>query len=244
MRTANAATIQLSTDLDPVPSGLLDGFRFRMCDTAESFARALEVRRQVYVRNIGYQIPVPDTYDTRSWLLVAEHTASGRVVGTLRLTPRFGGTFELEEYFALPAQLRSPRAVELSRFAILPEYRKGSTFIPVVSFGLFLLVRSWLDRIGAHLMVICAKPENVWTYEWLRFQRTGLTAPYGKLGNVKHEVLYCDIRLWCDAHGGVAFEDHPFKDFAAAAHPEIELPTEMPRLDLVSDLRRPLADVA
>jgi N-acyl-L-homoserine lactone synthetase len=249
MRTATAATLDLSTDdlstdLDAGQSGLLAGYRFSVCDTPESFARALEVRRQIYVGNIGYEVPVPDSYDARSWLLLAEHVASGRAVGTMRLTPRFGGAFELEEYFTLPRELQSPRAVELSRFAILPEFRKGTTFVPVVSLGLFMLTRSWLDRIGAHLMVICAKPEKVWTYEWLRFQRTGRTAPYGKLGNVEHELLWCDFRRWCDARGDVTFQDHPFREFFTARHREVEVPTEMPRLDLAADVRCPLAQVA
>jgi N-acyl-L-homoserine lactone synthetase len=244
MRTATAATFEPSTDLDAGHTSLLEGYRFSVCRTPEACARALEVRRQIYVGNIGYEIPVPDSYDARSWLLLAEHVESGRAVGTMRLTPRFGGAFELEEYFTLPVELQSPRAVELSRFAILPEFRKGTTFIPAVSLGLFMLIRSWLDRIGAHLMVICAKPEKVWTYEWLRFQRTGRTAPYGKLGNVEHELLCCDFRLWCDARGDIAFQDHPFRDFFAAEHREVEVPTEMPRLDLAVDLRPSLTRVA
>ena len=243
MRTA--AATRSTADARATATGLLEGYRFSVCDTPGSFARALNVRRRVYVAGSGYEIPVPDAYDAYSWLLLAEHTDSGRAVGTMRLTPRFAGAFECEEYFTVPDALRSPHAVELSRFAILPEYRKGNLFIPTVSLGLFALVRSALDQIGARVMVICSKPDKIWTYEWLRFQRTGLRAPYGKLGNVEHELLWCDFRGWCDPRGEVAFEDHPFKDFFATSHPEVETRNAMPRLDLAAAVDAPLlAEVA
>jgi N-acyl-L-homoserine lactone synthetase len=236
MRTGTAIGLELQDDSQPAAPGLLDGFRFTVCATTDEVARALAVRRRVYVGAAGYDVPIPDAYDARSWLLAAEDTTSGRIVGTMRVTPRFAGTFESDEYFTLPDHLRCGDAVELSRFAILPEYRKSATFIPTVSLGLFMLVRSWLARVGARVMVICARPEKTWTYEWLRFERTGLTAPYGKLGNAPHELLACDFRRWCDARGDVAFRDHPFRDFFAGEHPEVVLPTEMPRLNLAADL--------
>jgi len=236
MRTATAIGLELHREPEPATPGLLDGFRFTVCATTDEVARALAVRRRVYVGGAHYDIPIPDAYDARSWLLAAEDTTIGRIVGTMRVTPRFGGSFESEEYFTLPEELRSAGAVELSRFAILPQYRKSATFIPTVSLGLFMLVRSWLARIGARVMVICARPEKTWTYEWLRFERTGLTAPYGKLGNAPHELLACDFRRWCDGRGEVAFHDHPFRDFFAGEHPEVIVPAEMPRLNLAAGL--------
>src|SRR5262245_53250328 len=83
-------------------SGLLDGYRFTVCEDAEAAVQALEIRRQVYVDGVGYDIPVPDAYDGRSWLLLAEDEATGKPVGCMRLTPRFAGPFESEEFFTLP----------------------------------------------------------------------------------------------------------------------------------------------
>src|SRR5437867_5446081 len=110
---------------DDVLPRLLEGYRFRICEDAAAAARALDVRRRVYVDGAGYRIPVPDAYDARSWFLLAEDVHTGQVVGSMRLTPRLFGPLELEEYFTLPAALRGPGSFELNRFAILPGYRKG-----------------------------------------------------------------------------------------------------------------------
>ncbi|MGH9363353.1 MAG: GNAT family N-acyltransferase, partial [Thermoanaerobaculia bacterium] len=193
--TANAEQAirsQADESNDLLPQ-LLRGYRFAVCTTAEAAARALEVRRQVYVNGNGYSVPVPDEYDARSWFLLAEDVATGQAVGSMRLTPRLAGPFEAEEYFRLPRELCVPKAVELNRFAILPAYRKGKTFLPIVSFGLFRVAFEVLNRFGARWMVIASKPERIWTYEWLRFARTGLVAPYGKLDYSEHELLSFDF---------------------------------------------------
>ncbi len=227
-----ADAIHRSTDSDAdVVTHMFRGFRFRVCSDRTSALRALAVRRAVYVEEAGYDVPVPDEYDHRSWLLLAEDTIAGRTVGTLRVTPRSAGPLEVEEYFALPPKLRSPRAVELNRFAILPDYRKGKTFLPIVSLGLFKLVSDCLERMNAHYMVVASKPERVWTYRWLCFASTGLVTRYEKLDNAEHELLTC----YCRDRRALA-KDHPFKDFfLEARYPEIIVPKAMPRLGLVGE---------
>jgi len=101
-------------------TNLLQGFQFSVCQTPEAFEAALDVRRRVYRGSCGYDVPVPDGYDHRSWLLLAENSASAEPVGTMRITPRTVGRLEAEEYFSLPPRLRSPRTVEMNRFAIVP----------------------------------------------------------------------------------------------------------------------------
>src|SRR5213594_1273214 len=150
-------------------AGLLAGYRFTVCQSAWTGAQALDVRRSVYVDSSGYEVPIPDEYDARSWLLLASVANSGEAVGSVRITPRAAGPLEAEEYFTLPAWLRSPRAAEISRLAILPPHRKSRTFLPVVSLGLFKLVHQFLRRIEAHYMVVCSRPERLWTFEWMRF---------------------------------------------------------------------------
>src|SRR5213082_2691744 len=61
---------------------LLRGYRFSVCEDAASVARALEVRRQVYRDTCGYDVPIPDEYDGRSWLLLAEDVRTGEAVGS------------------------------------------------------------------------------------------------------------------------------------------------------------------
>ena len=92
---------------------LLRGYRFSVCADAASVARALEVRRQVYRGACGYEVPVPDEYDSRSWLLLAEDVRTGEAVGSMRVTPRAAGPLECEEYLVLPPALRSARVVEI-----------------------------------------------------------------------------------------------------------------------------------
>src|ERR1051325_10181159 len=84
-----------SLDDRALPYGdLLRGYRFRVCTDPASFAAALDVRRRVYQGGCGYDVPVPDEYDGRSWLLLAEHVEAGETVGTMRIAPRSAGPLE------------------------------------------------------------------------------------------------------------------------------------------------------
>jgi N-acyl-L-homoserine lactone synthetase len=214
---------------DALLGGLLQGFRFRVCADRESVSKALAVRHAVYVEEGGYDIPVPDQYDFWSWLLIAEDLATGEVVGTMRLTPRTEGPLETEEYFRLPRRLRTGKTVEMNRFAILPAYRKGKTFLPIVSLGLFKLAKEVTEQAGMDWGVLCAKAERVWTYTWLGFESTGLKARYAKLHDIEHEVLSFDVSCVDETFG-----DNPLAAFFVATdHPEIELPATLPPVGLV-----------
>jgi N-acyl-L-homoserine lactone synthetase len=229
--TIEAAAVSTKAENDIVP-GLLRGYRFSVCEAPEAAVQAREVRRRVYVEDCGYHVPVPDAYDARSWFLLAEDVETGQAVGSMRLTPRFAGPFELEEYFTLPGALRSPKSVELNRFAILPAYRKGKTFLPVVSLGMLKTVMCFMRALGAHQLVIASKAARVWTYEWLRFRRTGILANYGTLDSVEHELLTYDFR-----RADATFEGHPFEAFFTTMHyREVHLPAQLPPLGLGIDL--------
>jgi hypothetical protein len=145
------------------------------------------------------------------------------------MTPRFAGRLECEEYFTLPRHLATPAAVELNRFAILPEYRKGKTFLPSVSLGLFKMVWLIMRKTGARHMVVASKAERIWTYEWLCFSRTGIVARYEKLANAEHELLAADFRAVSDLGG------HPFKEFFVDIdYRECIVPARLPGFGLVS----------
>ena len=215
-------------DSDELLLHILEGFRFQVCKDPWQAAKALEVRRQVYREDSGYDVPIPDDYDRRSWLITAEEVSTGRIVGSIRVTPRFAGPLEAEEYFRLPAHLRTPKAFEVSRFAILPAYRKGKTFLPVVSLGLFKAVQTLLERMGASYMVICAKPERVWTFEWIRFEHTGLTARYEKLNGAEHALLAYDFTQERET-----MSDHPLRAFwLDIVYPQVHIPKRLPALGL------------
>jgi N-acyl-L-homoserine lactone synthetase len=232
----HVAPVMKSTRHTSIFKGLLRGYRFSVCETPAAAARALEVRQAVYVEDCGYDIPIPDEYDSRSWFLVAEHLRTGEVVGSMRVTPRAAGCLEAEEYFRLPPSLTSPRVVEVTRFAILPPYRKSKRFLPVVAMGLFKLVCNFVKLVDAQYVVVCSKPERVWTYQWLKFERTGLLAEYVKLGNASHELLSCNL------NGGIArHRDHRYWEFFFDIdHPEVRIPEKAPELGLVRDVQRTL----
>lgn len=200
--------------------GLLHGYRFRLCETAADIERALAVRRRVYGEECGYRVAIPDVYDGRSWLLLAEDARTGQAVGSLRLTPRAEGPIEAEEYFWLSPDVTRGRIVEATRFAILPEHRPGRRFLPAVALGLFKLAIRYVLSLGVDHVVVCAKPERVWTYEWIGFERTGRSAPYRKLGGASHELMV--------SHVGPAIarsRDHRFWDFFMESDdPEIVMP--------------------
>jgi N-acyl-L-homoserine lactone synthetase len=191
-------------------ASLLRGYEFRVCERHEDWDAALAIRRRVYGAGCGYDVEIPDEYDARSWLFLAEDRATGEAVGTMRVTPRWRGALEAEEYFTLPRYLRTPMALEITRFAILPEYRKGKTFLPVVSLGLFKLLWSFATRIGASYFIVCSKPERLWTYDWLRFRTTGLKAAYAKLAGAEHELISFDLQR---APIEYAASHHPFEAF-------------------------------
>ena len=220
MRTDAATTIRRSDD-----ARIFEGYRFHLCQTQYDWERAIAVRRSVYHDLSHYEVAIPDAYDDRSWLLLAEDVATGTAAGTMRMTPRAMGTLEAEEYFMLPRHLRAADAAELTRFAILPEYRKGRTFLPIVSLGLFKLVRELAARSGVRHLVVCSRPERLWTYEWMRFRTTGRKARYAKLADAEHELISLDLARAFDR-----FQDHPFgRFFHHGRYDEIEVTSRMPR---------------
>jgi N-acyl-L-homoserine lactone synthetase len=232
MRTATAHEIATPERQDGFGLGtLLEGYRFYVAQDPETFARALDVRREVYVENFGYDVPVPDEYDHRSWLLVAEHVASGEIIGTMRLTPRAHGPIESEEYFTLPADLDRGDAIEISRFAILAAHRKTRTFLPVVSIGLFKLCYELATLIGAERQIVCTKAERLWSYLSMGFQSTGLKNAYEKLNGVEHELLFHDFSAILEG----SMPGNPFADLCVTSLDEVIVPTDVPPLGLVDE---------
>ncbi len=215
-----------------IPADLLDGFRFRVCETAEDATRAIEVRRRVYQDASGYTVPVPDDVDARSWLLVADDLETGRAVGTVRITPRSAGPLEAEEYIELPKRLAHSRTLEITRLAILPDYRKTSMLIPAVSFGLFRLTYEFAMLLGAQAEVVCSKPERVLSYVLMGFQPTSRSASYTKLNGARHELLWHDFR-----HADTMVENELFRRlYLGAGFPQVRTPDTLPALGLaVSD---------
>lgn len=206
---------------------LLGGYRFRVCEDEESFAAALELRGEVFVGDFGYDVPVPDEYDHRSWLLLAE-TEEGEVVGTMRVTPRMFGALESEEYFRLPPRIAGPKTVEISRLAIRRSHRRPHVG-PAVAVGLFKLCYELVTAIGAEHQVICSKAEKLPTYAAMGFESTGLTAWYEKLNGVLHELLVNDFPA-----SAPKLEDDFFRAlFCDMSFPEVELPSGIPPIGLV-----------
>jgi len=206
-------------------AALLRGYRFVVCTTAAEAADALEIRRRVYVEGNGYPVAVPDAYDARSWLALARNEATGEPVGSVRITPR-RAPLEAEESFTLPLHLRTPRAAEISRLAILPSHRKGRTFVPVVSLGLFKLLLRFAETICAERLVVCSRAERLWTFEWMGFERTGLGAPYLPLAGVRHELLWGDFTRRAEI-----LATHPFRRFFLdVEYDEVRVPAVVPPL--------------
>jgi N-acyl-L-homoserine lactone synthetase len=230
MQNATAQKIETTDGNELGLSTLLEGYRFRVADDAETFARALDVRREVYVEDFGYDVAVPDEYDSRSWLLVAEHVETGEVVGTMRLMAREFGPVECEEYFELPENVASRKVLELSRFAIVRAHRKTRTFLPIVSVGLFKLAHEFTRLIGAEYLVVCSKAAKIWTYQSLGFGRTGKTTSYAKLNNVEHELLALDFTTFYTDNAG-----NPFLELFEMELDEIVVPSSAPSLGLVEE---------
>jgi len=217
----------ISNQVARITAELLDGYRFRVCETEHDATRAIDVRRQVYRETCGYSVPVPDEIDARSWLLMAEETETGRAVGTVRITPRFAGPLECEEYVQLPARFETPGAIEITRLAILPEYRKTNMLVPAVSFGLFRLTYEFCMQLGAQAEVVCAKPERVMSYVLMGFRPTGRSASYTKLNGARHELLWHDFR-----HADLVENEMFRRLYLGEGFPQVVSPTSVPSLGL------------
>jgi N-acyl-L-homoserine lactone synthetase len=209
---------------------LLQGYRFRVAQTAEDFAAALELRREVYCGDFGYDVPVPDEYDHRSYLLIAECEESGEIVGTMRMTPRALGPVEAEEYFRLPGALDSDRAIEISRFAIKRSHRKTRTFLPVISVGLFKLCYEFSMLLGSDCQIVCSKADKMASYLSMGFRSTGITKRYAKLNGTQHELLFHDF-----TRVAVILKDNPFGELCQTPLAAVMLPSEMPPTNLVDE---------
>jgi hypothetical protein len=208
-------------------AAMLKGFRFRVCANDEDAARCLALRRRVYLEEKGLYVEVPDAYDLRSWTLLGEDAETGEAVGTMRLTPRSEGPLEAEESFRLPTVLRGPDSVEVSRFAIVSEYRRAQLRTPSISVGLFkLVVRFAMDVAKMTRLVVCSKAERVHTYTWLRFQQTGVTAPYVPFGGEPHEILFLDLRHGLEPYRGQELVEYFLDDNT----PEVIIPDTAPAL--------------
>ena len=226
--TATALTGTQATD--SYLSTLLNGYRFRLAETPEDFAAALELRREVYCGDFGYEVPVPDEYDHRSYLLIAECEETGEMVGTMRITPRELGPIEAEEYFRLPGKLDSTKAVEISRFAIKRSHRKTRTFLPVISVGLFKLCYEFSMYLGADYQIVCTKEEKLASYLSMGFRSTGIKEGYAKLNGTPHELLFHDFR-----RVAVTLKDNPFGELCATPLEQVRLPEAMPPTNMVDD---------
>ena len=209
---------------------LLKGYRFRVAETAEEFEAALNLRREVYCGDFGYDVPVPDEYDHRSYLLIAEVEETGEIVGTMRVTPRELGPVETEEYFRLPRNLDSRNAVEISRFAIKRSHRKTRTFLPVISVGLFKLVYELSMFLGADYQIVCTKSEKLFSYLTMGFTQTGIKKSYAKLNGVEHELLFHEFRRIPET-----MADNPFGVMCATDLAEVVAPTQMPPTGLCEE---------
>jgi N-acyl-L-homoserine lactone synthetase len=228
MQTATQLTETPATD--SYLSTLLQGYCFRVAETAEEFAAALEIRREVYCGDFGYDVPVPDQYDHRSYLLIAEWVETGEIVGTMRVTPRELGPIEAEEFFTLPEQLDSPRAVEISRFAIKRSHRKTRTFLPTVACGLYKLLYEFSMLIGADCQIVCTKEEKLASYLSMGFSSTGIKKAYAALNGIEHELLHHDFNRLDEI-----LKDNPFGELCFTPLEEVVLPNEMPAMNLVDE---------
>jgi N-acyl-L-homoserine lactone synthetase len=228
MQTATALNETPATD--SYLGDLLNGYRFRVAETAEEFAAALELRREVYCGDFGYDVPVPDEYDHRSFLLIAECEETGEIVGTMRVTPRELGPIEAEEFFTLPEHLDSPRAVEISRFAIKRSHRKTRTFLPTVACGLYKLLYEFSMFIGTDCQIVCTKEEKLASYLSMGFASTGIKKSYTTLNGIEHELLSHDFNRLAEI-----LKDNPFGELCLTPLDQVVVPNEMPATNLVDE---------
>ena len=148
----------------------LYGYTFRVARSATDLEAVYHIRWKVY-QGTGYILAeahphqqMKDEYDAWSMNLLACHR--GKPVGTLRMTPLDKGS-PILELFGVEQWPKPSKTIEIGRFAVLPEVRKGR----IVALGLLAKMNEWSLRSGVEWWVGYApRPLLKTFYEMIRYE--------------------------------------------------------------------------
>jgi len=148
---------------------LISDFIFREI-RVEELPLALEVRRAVYIEELGYDDEriLLDPFDQRAHHFLAT-TREGNPIAALRMLAWDVRPFEFE-HFVDASSLLPPasRAAEISRNCILPEFRPLTRF-QFVHAGMWKLAYDCAARLGLADLWIWAIPRVAKIYEYVGF---------------------------------------------------------------------------
>lgn len=164
----------------------LSGMIFKIAHTPEERKQAFDVRWVGYQKYLSCREQCVDEYDDGAILYVAIETATGKMVGCLRML-RMDGGLEVERHLDISDWLSDgKRVVEINRFSI-PRHPRAKE----IKLGLFKLL--YLDELSKgydHLVIVARRPA-ISQYKAIGFEdypgENVFLHP--ALGNLPHYVL-------------------------------------------------------
>jgi N-acyl-L-homoserine lactone synthetase len=162
---------------------------------------AIEVRRQVYVEEFGFDLGGEgprDQIDDRAYHLVAK-TPDGHLVASLRLVDEPDRPFEIERFVDLHPFLQPGwHPAEITRLCIMAPFRritKGS----FVHLNLLEAVLQLTARLGISHIVASTRQELMPVYRYLLFDPyPTITYHHPEIGNALHTLMSLDLATFPD----------------------------------------------
>lgn len=154
----------------------------------EELDEALRLRGAAYGRHLGHADyePDPPDFDADALVLVARHTSTREILGTMRVGFSSGGRAEMLRWHPDPKQLAQFKIGEARRLALKPSGH--ATLVKLSLWKAF-----WKAGVarGADLMIVAARPPMNADYRMLLFEEPVEGGVYFKPPDVpdEHELL-------------------------------------------------------
>jgi N-acyl-L-homoserine lactone synthetase len=168
------------------------------CDvvTGPDIERAIEIRRQVYIEELGFDLGgagPSDSLDDRAIHLLAT-TASGEAVGSLRFIDASARPFEIEAFLDLSPYISPARhPAEITRLCVIAPYRR-ITRAAFVHLAILEAVLRLARRLGVTDFVASTRSDLMAFYTYLLFE-THPEAVYHhpEIGDALHTLVCLDL---------------------------------------------------
>jgi len=174
----------------------LAGFCCRVASGTD-IARAIEIRRKVYVEEFGFSLggnDGSDNFDRKAYHLLVTNTNNGEPVASLRLLDAPDRPFEVESFVDICTIIgRDRHPAEVSRFCVLLPYRRVSRqmFVHLSILEAFLRLSR---ELGVTDLIAWAREELLGFYKYILFEiLEEYTFDHPKIGNRKHTLMRLDL---------------------------------------------------
>jgi hypothetical protein len=203
-------------------------FTVKVVSNEDELAKATSLRQAAYARHLpevarGLGTPEAMDFQPDTDVLLAQARLDGAPLGTMRIHRNDSQPLPLEQSFRLPAQMRTARLAEATRFGM----GTGEQALAVKT-ALFKALYLYGVQHDIDYIVITARYPLDRMYERLLYEDVEPEAgyiPMKHVGNIPHRVLYFPVARAEEIYVNAK---HPLLDYAfRTVHPDIELPSPL-----------------